>query len=343
MRKHHSPQGEIHRLVHHSRLLEGNRLNDPAVRPVYVYTPHGYDPSRRYPLMMDLVGYTGTGASHLNWKPFGYSLPERLDRLIETEALGPVIVVLPDCYTCYGGNQYIDSTATGPYMSYLIEEIIPFVEENFSVLPGREHRAVFGKSSGGYGALMHAMMRADVWGAAACHSGDLYFEYCYLRDFPVLLDQIRRYGTVERFLEAVWSKEKLSHGESHGLMALGMAAHYDPDPEEPLGFHLPFNLQTGEIRPERWANWLRFDPVRQAAACVDHLMSLRALWIDCGQRDQYHLLWGARMLHERLQQLNVRHTWEEFDDDHSDIDYRMNRSLPFLYEAIRAPFDEGGA
>lgn len=339
MRKHYSNQGEIHRLIHHSRVLEGNRLDDPTVRPVYVYTPHGYDPARRYPVMVDLVGYTGTGASHLNWKPFGYSLPERLDRLIETEALGPVIVVLPDCYTGYGGNQYIDSSATGAYMTYLIDEILPFVEERFSVLPGREHRAVFGKSSGGYGALMHAMMRADVWGAAACHSGDLYFEYCYMRDFPGLLDQIRRHGSVERFLETIWAREKLSHHESHALMTIGMAAHYDPDPEAPLGFQLPFHPHTGEILPERWEQWLRFDPVRQVEGCAEHLKSLRGLWIDCGQRDQYHLLWGARMLHERLQRAGVRHTYEEFDDDHSDIDYRMDRSLPFLYEAIRG---EGG-
>ena len=30
----------------------------------------------------------------------------------------------------------------------------------------------------------------------------------------------------------------------------------------------------------------------------------------------------------------IRHRYEEIDDDHSDIDYRMGVSLPFLYRAL---------
>ena len=35
-------------------------------------------------------------------------------------------------------------------------------------------------------------------------------------------------------------------------MNLCMAATYDPDPRAPNGFRLPFNLETGEVIPERW-------------------------------------------------------------------------------------------
>lgn len=328
--------GTLHRLSLDSVLLRGNRLGDPTRRDVLVYTPHGYDPARRYPLMMDLVGYMGAGASHTNWRPFGLSLPERLDRLIEAGSVDPTVVVMPDCFTFLGGNQYIDSAGTGPYMSYLVHEVLPLVEREFSVVPDRARRAVFGKSSGGYGALVHGMLRAETWGAIACHSGDAYFEYGYLPDFPRLLRELARFdGSLERLLEAAESREKLGNDLSHALMIVGMAASYDGDPEVPLGFHLPFDPRTGRIDPDRWARWLAWDPVRMIPDHVAALRSLRGLYVDCGRRDQYHLLWGARMVHTSLDALGVTHRYEEFDDDHSDVDYRMDVSLPFLSAAIR--------
>jgi hypothetical protein len=44
---------------------------------------------------------------------------------------------------------------------------------------------------------------------------------------------------------------------------------------------------------------------------------------------------GSRILSQRLAAAGVRHRYEEFDDDHSDIDYRMDVSLPFLSKALR--------
>ena len=329
------PSGTVHRLVLDSEVLRGNLAGDPTERPVLVYTPPGFDASRRYPLFMDIVGYTGSGASHTNWRAFGMNLPERLDRLIAAGKMGPVIAVLPDCFTCYGGNQYINSNGTGRYMDYLIDEVVPFVEERFRVLPGREHRAIFGKSSGGYGALIHGMTRADAWGAFAAHSGDAYFEYAYLTAFPQALREIAKHGSsLDQFLEAMWAKEKLTTDEVMALMTVGMAAHYDSDPAAPRGFRLPFDLETGAILPERWERWLPHDPVRVVERSEAALRSLRGFWIDCGSKDQYHLLWGNRMIHRRLEARGVPHGYREFDDDHTDVDYRMDESLPFLYRCV---------
>ena len=65
------------------------------------------------------------------------------------------------------------------------------------------------------------------------------------------------------------------------------------------------------------------------------LKSLHGIYIDCGSRDQYHIHYGARTLSKRLAQARIRHTYEEFDDTHSDVDYRMDVSLPFLYRALK--------
>jgi S-formylglutathione hydrolase FrmB len=332
--------GQIHRLRIESSALQGNAPGDPATRFVRVYTPPDYDEAEQYPLFMDLVGYTGSGLSPLNWKPFGMNLPQRLDHLIAGGKMGPVVVALPDCFTAYGGNQYINSSATGRYMDHLIDEVIPVVEHQFSVHSGQDSRAVFGKSSGGYGALMHGLLRPDVWGAIACHSGDAYFEFAYLTDLPDLLTELAKHGeSLERFLEAIWAKEKLERSEGMALMMIGMAAHYDPDPQAPLGFRLPVDPHTGQILAERWERWLAHDPVRLVDGHADDLRKLKGIYIDCGTKDQFRLLWGARIIHQKLDDLGIAHEYQEFNDNHSDIDYRMNESLPFLYRALTSPDD----
>jgi hypothetical protein len=142
-------------------------------------------------------------------------------------------------------------------------------------------------------------------------------------------------GRVRRFLEHVWKKEKVSTAEGHCIMNLCMAATYDPDPKAPLGFRVPFNLESGEMIERRWMRWLAHDPINLVHKYRANLKSLRGIYIDCGWRDQYHIHYGARILSKRLALAGIRHTYEEFDDNHSDIDYRMDVSLPFLYRALQ--------
>ena len=180
-----------------SKAVRNNRLGDPTTRRVAVYLPEGYDDTNEnYPLFVDLVGFSGSGLAHFNWRPFGDNIPQRLDRLIAEGAMGPVVAVFPDCFTSLGGNQYINSSAMGNWEDFLIDEMLPAVEKRFRVQPGPEHRAVFGKSSGGYGAIVHGLRRADAWGAVACHSGDMGFLLCYLTAMPQLLDAVNEHGGI---------------------------------------------------------------------------------------------------------------------------------------------------
>ena len=61
----------------------------------------------------------------------------------------------------------------------------------------------------------------------------------------------------------------------------------------------------------------------------------KGFYIDFGWSDQYHIHYGTRLLSKRLAQAGIKHTYEEFDDNHSDVDYRMDVSLPFLYRALK--------
>jgi hypothetical protein len=360
------PAGTLVTLEHESRVLKGNPLGDPHVRKLAVWLPPQYDEGggrRRFPVMVDLVGFTGSGLAHANWKPFGDNVPERAARLIHERKMGPAIFVLPDCFTALGGNQYVNSSAIGRYADYLTREIVPFVDREFRTLASRESRACFGKSSGGYGAILHGMKYAQTWGAVASHSGDAYFEFVYGHDWPNTLNELAKYrlprrkagpydaraeaarkglaeglddGRIRRFLQHVWKKEKLSPKEGHAIMNVCMAATYDPDPKAPLGFRVPFNLESGEAIERRWARWREHDPIHLVGTYRASLKSLRGIYVDCGWRDQYHIHYGARILSRRLAEAGIRHTYEEFDDDHSDVDYRMDTSLPFLYRALKS-------
>jgi len=358
--------GTLVLLEHHSRVLRDNPLGDPSVRNVAVWLPPGYDEGaahgrgRRYPVLVDMAGFTGSGLGHIGWKNFSENFPERAALLIHEKRMAPAIFVFPDCFTALGGNQYVNSSAIGRYADYLTKEIVPVVDHEFRTLAAREHRGCFGKSSGGYGAMIHGMKYPETWGAVADHSGDAYFEFVYRGDWPNTLNELAKYrtsprmagplnvrkaergadrglddGRVRRFLEAIWKKRKLTGGEVHCLMNLCMAASYDPDRRAPNGFRLPFNLETGELIEKRWAAWQRHDPVNLVRKYKSNLQSLRGIYIDCGFRDQYQIHYGCRILSKRLSAAGIKHTYEEFDDNHSDVDYRMDVSLPFLTRSLR--------
>ena len=358
--------GTVVVLEHDSKILRGNPLGDPHVRKLAVWLPPQYNEGatrgkgQRFPVLYDMVGFTGSGLSHIGWKNFSENVPERAARLTHEKKMGPAIVVFPDCFTALGGNQYVNSSAIGDYADYLTKEIVAFVDKEFRTLASREHRGCFGKSSGGYGAIVHGMRYPKTWGAIADHSGDSYFEFVYGHDWPNTLNELAKYratpvkagpldvmrlekgagdgiddGRVRRFLEAVWKKPKLSQAEGHCIMNLCMAASYDPDPKAPNGFRLPFNLETGEWIPERWNKWRAHDPVNLVTRFKANLKTLRGIYIDCGWSDQFHIHYGTRILSKRLHEAGIEHLYEEFDDNHSDVDYRMDVSLPFLFRALK--------
>jgi S-formylglutathione hydrolase FrmB len=331
------PRGEVQRLEIASQMLAGNLLGDQTRRELPVYLPSGYKPEDHLPLLVDLVGFTGSGLSHVNWKNFGENVPERLDRLIGEGRMPPVAVAFPDCFSRLGGNQYINSAAIGRYDDHLLQEVVPLVEDRYKV-GGTGRRGVFGKSSGGYGAIVHAMHHADFWAAAACHSGDMGFELCYLGDLPKVLTELRLLhgGSIERFIRHFEAALKPAEKDMTVLNFLAMAASYDPDPSQFLGIRLPADLETAELMAERWANWQAHDPVVLVESTAANLKQLKALYIDCGDRDQFHLVFGARRLQRALTRLGVAHRYEEFPDDHSSVDYRMDESLPFLAHALSA-------
>jgi len=323
-------------LEHESEALRGNALGDPAARELWVYLPPGYEESRlRYPVLWCLTGFTGTGAMAVVGNRWAPGLAERLDRLV-AGGCPPAIVAFPDCFTRLGGSQYVNSAATGRYEDYLCDELVPFVDRSLRTIPAPEARGVFGKSSGGYGALRLAMVRPGLFGAAACHSGDMAFALCYQPGFARTAARLAKAGSLEAWFEAFEAQEKKRSADHDAINTLAMAACYSPAPDLPLGLALPFDLESGEIRPDVWARWREHDPVEMVRrpSCAAALRGLRLLFLDCGSDDEYQLHLGLRLFRKRCAELGVPCEAEEFPDDHRSLSYRYEVSIPKLARAL---------
>ncbi len=332
-------RGRIERPRFVSDVLEGNPWHDPVERELQVYLP----PSGRtegLPLLVLLSGYTGAG--FLQFQRPRYLSDSRvgqLDRLIRTGVAGEAVMVSPDCMTTLGGSQYVNSSATGRYEDYITEEIIPWVRERYGTGPV----GVLGTSSGGYGALSLALRHPDIFSAAASDSGDMYFEYGYLPEFPRAFRAIRQAGGPEALLRRIFARPIDGWGPLHpmasGLEHMAYASCYSPVDDAPGRFELPFDLTTGALRPEIWAKWLARDPVRMIARprYARALRRLRYVYVDGGEEDEWNLDVAARIFAAaaRAQGATIDH--QEFSGRHSDVAPRYEVILPRILRALGAP------
>jgi S-formylglutathione hydrolase FrmB len=331
--------GRVDELELESDALRGNALGDPHVRPLWVSVPPGYDdePDRRFPSIYVIQGLTGQLDMWRNRSAFRPNPIELVDALFASDDAPPAaIVVWVDAWTSLGGSQFVDSPAVGRYHTYLCDEIVPFVDERYRTLADAAHRGITGKSSGGYGAMVTPMLRPDVFGGLATHAGDALFETCYLPDFRdaarALRDSYDR--SFDRFWEDFRSRVAFTKSTDHVLLNVWtMAACYSADDDGTV--QLPFDPATGELVPDVWERWLAWDPVRMVERHADTLRSLRAIYIDCGKRDQFYLDLGAEGFRRALDRVGVTDVFFElFDGTHSSIEYRYPVAIRYLAERL---------
>ena len=137
-----------------------------------MYLPPSYGQSSQRGAFRWRCCCPATPATAAAAQPPAWQMPltPRLDDSMRSGRAAEAIVILPDCFTRYGGSQYVDSPAIGRYQSYLADELVPFVDEKYRTIPRREARAVIGKSSGGYGAMVMGMLRARTCSARSART-----------------------------------------------------------------------------------------------------------------------------------------------------------------------------
>jgi S-formylglutathione hydrolase FrmB len=215
---------------------------------------------------------------------------------------------------------------------------VAFVDARFRTDARREARAIQGKSSGGYGALVTPMLRPDLFSGLASHAGDALFEACYLPEFPLAVRALRDHhqGSFDRFWEDFRSRPAFSKKQDDVLLDTWcMAACYSADQDGTP--RLPFEVTSGKLIDQVWQRWLEKDPVRMIPRHAEAMRSMRAIWLDAGTKDEWYLDVAAIAVSKELEAIGVQHTLELFDAGHMSIGYRYPRSLAFLISALSEP------
>jgi hypothetical protein len=285
-------------------------------RPLFVWAPE--DRSRTYPVVYVLHSHLRNAESWFNVEPFEESYPGAIERLAPD-----AIVALVDGWTELGGGQWI-----GPLGDYLRDEVVPFVEERH---PANGSRALQGKSSGAYGALVHAFARPDLFQAVAAHAPMALFEVTVARDLAPTARELRERGLSS--FDGVFPLDGVTSQGDAILSETASLAHAFSDGG------LPFDLHTGALVPEVWERWLAHDPLRLARGA--DLGALRGVWLDAGRRDEYFLDLGALALRDELLANGLpeeRLRFELFDGSHRGVSGRYPFSLEFLIASLSMTF-----
>ncbi len=334
--------GRFDEIEFDSDALKGNALGDPYRRPLWIYLPPAYDAEadRRFPSIYVIQGLTGQIDMWRGRSAFRLNFVELMDRAFASGECPPAVVVFVDCWTSLGGSQFLDSAGTGRYHTYLCREVVPFVDGRYRTLASRDHRGIAGKSSGGYGAMVTAMLRPDLFGGLATHAGDALFETCYLPEAREAVRALRDdyQGSFDKFWQSFRARPAFSKDSDGTLLnQYCMAACYSADDDGTV--NLPYDLETGELLPEVWDRWLAWDPVRMARTAKgrEALRSMRAIYIDAGKRDQFYLDLGAEAFRREVAASGlepVRVFFELFDATHMQIEYRYPIGLRHLVERL---------
>jgi pimeloyl-ACP methyl ester carboxylesterase len=319
-----------------SPALRGNALDDPAERPLFVWTPPSYDadPGRRYPVVYVLHAMTGRARAWFNVSPFSENVPDAVERL-GLDA----IVVLVDGWTALGGSQWVDSPAIGRYGTYLCEDVVGFVDSTFRTLAAPAHRGLAGHSSGGFGAMLWSLHRPDLFGGFATHAGDALFDVTLAPEFGAAAQALRNGygGSFEAFWQDFRSGRPVFANRIDPLLQNVYATAAAFSSREDGSVELPFRVETGELVPHVWQRWLGRDPVRLGRERPAALRSMRAIWIDAGRNDEYRLDLAAAAVHEAVAAAGVEESierYELFEGGHRGVNWRLPLSLSFLVERL---------
>jgi len=160
-----------------------------------VITPDDYKKSnKKFPVVYLLHGYSGNYGS---WAKDFKDLARQVDQY------GFIVIGVDGNFSSWYFDSPIDPTFK--YETYVIKELVPFVDKNYKTIASREGRAISGLSMGGHGALYLSFKHQDMFGAAGSMSGGVD-----IRPFPENWDIKKRLGTLTEFPEN-WEKNTVTN------------------------------------------------------------------------------------------------------------------------------------
>jgi S-formylglutathione hydrolase FrmB len=314
-----SSSGTIEHITIHGKSLEGNLEQDSPDRDVAVYLPPSYATKKhqRYPVLYLLHGY---GRVIKTWVPF-IGLPEGADRDISSGRAKEMIIVMPDANTAYGGSMYSSSPVTGDWETYITRDLVSYIDSHYRTIAARASRGLAGHSMGGYGVWRIAMKHPELY--AAIYS----LSPCCLMNNPQPPAQ-NRPAAPGRGRGRGPNQAPTDGGHPVNVL-YGEAAAWSPNPHNPpLYFDLP--VKDGVFDASAAARWVANSPAAMIDQYIPNLLMYKAIAMDVGLQDT--LLKSIQDFDASLRRLNITHTFETFEGDHSNhLKNRIEEKvLPFF-------------
>jgi enterochelin esterase-like enzyme/dienelactone hydrolase len=308
----------IERIEVHSPSIEGNLEGNSADRHVIVVLPPSYraDPSRRYPVLYALHGYS-IGAEQ--WIK-EIHVPQVIEGAF-AQGVPEVIVVFPDSKTVHNGSMYSSSATTGDFEHFVASDLVGYIDSHYRTIPDRRSRGLVGHSMGGYGATRIGFRHSDVFGALYIMS-------------PCCM--IARPAAGPLTPEMLASIATLKPGDDmskqpfpvRGLLAMSSA--WSPAPAKPpLYLDLPYDKDGKPIAEvfDRWSANSAFSILDQS---IIGLKRYKAIALDVGDQDS--LKTDTQKLHEKLLAYGIANDFELYQGTHtSRVAFRFQEHvLPFF-------------
>lgn len=304
----------------HSAAIAGNLAGEPADREAIVFLPSGYyqDKDRRYPVVYALHGFFIEAAQWTH----EIRVPQTIEGAV-AKGSRPMIVVLPNSHTAYGGSMYSSSVTAGDFEQFIVRDVVAYIDAHYRTLPYRVSRGLVGHSMGGYGAARIAMQHPDVFGSVYIMSP------CCLSPFdPRRIDPV-----AEKQLESLKSPADVARLPWYLLPQLADAAAWSPDPKlPPLYLDLPY--RNGALQPDVLAKWTANAPLAFIDQYIDSLREYSSIAIDVGDQDP--LRFDAAKLHGILDRYGITNSFTIYHGTHtSGVAYRFqDHVLPFFNRTL---------
>jgi enterochelin esterase-like enzyme len=296
-------RGKVDRIKVHGRALEGNLEGDSPDRDVMVYLPPSYarDSARRYRVVYLLHGFTDDVDHWWGVVRHFVSVPQSVEKALDSGASKELIVVMPNAYTRYEGSMYSNSATTGNWEDFIVGELVPAIDRRYRTLADVSSRGLAGHSMGGYGAIRIGMRHPDVFSS-------IYMMSACCMTAPAAIDAERG-----RRAEAITDPADVHKADFATKAMFASAAAWSPNPAKPP-LYLDLPTKDGTPRPDVVAKWTANAPLAMIDQYVANLKRLEAIAIDVGTRDG--LAPASARLDEALTAYKIPHVYETYDGDH---------------------------
>ena len=303
----------------HGTSLQGNLEGEAVDRDVIVFLPPGYfqHKHRRYPVVYALHGFS-IGAEQWTHE---IHVPQTIEGAFGLGAK-PMIVVLPDSKTVYGGSMYSRSETTGDFEEFIAHDVVAYMDAHYRTIPDRESRGLVGHSMGGYGALRIGMNYPNVFGVLYVMSP------CCLsvhRPGPAAPQE----KAFENAVAGMKSSADAANFPFFWKAQLATAAAWSPDPKNPP-LYLDMPVKDGEVQQDVLDKWEANSPLAFIDQYIDNLKKYRAIALDVGDKDG--LRFDTIKVHAVLDSYGMPNSFEVYHGTHTSAvaDRFQNHVLPFF-------------